>query len=182
MASSCLAFHTVLDCSLPEGFGVYLHLCARSHTRPNIRSKTSGLKECIIWVRKRDGQTGNPGEMCSVKGQNGRAGRQSLPASAGCSGQPAWGGRGGKSGLGASGLVGGSQAPATPGLFSCLPPPPAPHLLPGPLFQIIRYGQSEKGGSQPAAWVKARCVLKLGAEVGRGGSPGSCSDPGVIVV
>ena len=30
--------------------------------------------------------------------------------------------------------------------------------------------------------VKAHCVLKLGAEVRRGGSPGSRSDPGVIVV
>ena len=36
--------------------------------------------------------------------------------------------------------------------------------------------------SQLAAWVKARCVLKLGAEVRRGRSPGSRSDPGGIVV
>ena len=169
-----------LDCSLPEGFGIYLRLRARSHSRPNIRSDTSGLKECIIWVRKRDGQTGNPGETCSVKGWNRRAGAE--PASAyWVLGRTGLGREGpGRSGPGASVLVGCSRARH----WAVCPSSPSSHPSPSPRPTVPGHQvwAEQEGGFSAGRVVKAHCVLKLGAEVRRGGSLGSRSDPGVIVV
>lgn len=50
------------------------------------------------------------------------------------------------------------------GWFSPLPLHLAPHLLPGPLYQVTRWGQSKKGDSRQAAWGQSCCAMKLGAK------------------
>ena len=68
------------------------------------------------------------------------------------------------------------------GRSSLFPLPPAPHLLPEPLYHVSRWGQSEKGNSQQPTWVKVCCVLKLGAKVRCAGLSVSLNDPGFIVI
>lgn len=81
-------------------------------------------------------------------------------------------------GLGAGGRFSG---PCHPWAILLSPPSSRPTPSPRPTLPGHQVWAKREGGSQPASWVKARCVLKLGAEVGRGGHRGAAVTPASLL-